>query len=111
MTVHQLTDLAASSTFPSRWRVDFASGTGLEATINDMAAGLVHMIHLFRQAVGGVGRRQVSVHRGPWELNTDDQILAWTQTLPDIVVETESLEGVGISGGDGGVICRCQTDR
>ena|ERR1017187_10616082 len=102
-TLHNLTflvwrDCGISVASPSGRNIDIdRSGGDLDATINDLAIGVMHIISLTVRSGGAVGLQQISVHKVPAGLTTNDQILAWTRTLPGIV---EIKPPEGMSGGD-----------
>ena len=102
-TLHNLTflvwrDCGISVASPSGRNIDIdRSGGDLDATITDVATCVIRIIRWYGQGGGHVGLQQISVHRVPAGLTTNDQILAWTRTLPGIV---EIKPPEGMSGGD-----------
>jgi hypothetical protein len=100
-TLHNLTflvwrDCGIRFASPSGRNIDIdRSGGDLDATINDLAIGVIRLILPYGQVGGRVGLQQISVHRVPAGLTTNDQILAWMRTLQGIVVDIKTPEGFG----------------
>jgi hypothetical protein len=73
-------DCTARVTFPSGAKMDAGPGRNLDTTIQMAIAGIHHSNE-------GPKAPKIELHRVPPELTTNEQILAWMETLSGIAVE------------------------
>jgi hypothetical protein len=88
-------DSSLRITFPGGRKMDVnAPGLELDALI-DLAIGAIHKYCL---GAGHGAPPQIAVYPVPADLTTDEEVVAWVQSVPGIVLEFKPPAGMGFSG-------------
>jgi TATA-box binding protein (TBP) (component of TFIID and TFIIIB) len=82
--------------FPSGSKIDTGAKPGMDFdAFIDIAIATIHRCRL---DMGRLYPPQITVHNVPTSLTTEDQILAWIQSVPGIALEFGPPEGMGFGG-------------